>query len=111
MGRVQAQGLTGVAAMTDRKDRPKVSFDSLAANPANLPGVFDALFEGVYFVDAQRCIQEWNAGAEALTGFSRDEVRQRSCADNILVHVDECGKELCRNGCPCKARSWTARRD
>lgn len=94
-------GLTGAPlSMTDRIHRPKVSFDSLAANPANLPGVFDALFDGVYFVDTQRCIQEWNAGAVALTGFSRDEVRQRRCADNILVHVDECGKELCRDGCP-----------
>jgi len=95
----------------DRIDRRKLGLDSLAANPANLPGVFDALFDGVYFVDTQRRIQEWNAGAAALTGFSPDEVCQRKCADNILVHVDECGKELCRDGCPlqCTLRDGESR--
>jgi len=86
--------------MADRIDHRKLGLDSLTANPANLPDVFDALFDGVYFVDTQRRIQEWNAGAVALTGFSPDEVCQRSCADNILMHVDECGKELCLDGCP-----------
>ncbi len=86
--------------MSDRETEPKVNFDSLVANPANLNGVLDALFDGVYFVDTQRRIQEWNAGAASLTGFSREEVCHRSCADNILVHVDESGTELCRNGCP-----------
>jgi len=86
--------------VSDSAPKPKVHFDSLVNNPANLNGVLDAIFDGVYFVDSQRCIQEWNTGAVALTGFSRDEVRHRSCADNILVHVDESGTELCRNGCP-----------
>jgi diguanylate cyclase (GGDEF)-like protein/PAS domain S-box-containing protein len=86
--------------MPDRPDDAKPHFDSLAENPANLNGVLDAVFDGVYLVDTQRQIQEWNAGAVALTGFSREEVRHRCCADNILVHVDECGTELCRSGCP-----------
>jgi len=86
--------------MADNVVRPAVNFDSLVANPTNLSGVLDAVFDGVYFVDTQRRIQEWNAGAVALTGFSRDEVCHRGCADNILVHVDECGKQLCRDGCP-----------
>ncbi len=86
--------------MADRVDEPKVRFAPLVENPANLDGVLDAVFDGVYLVDAQRRIQEWNAGAVALTGFSRDEVRHRSCSDNILVHVDERGTELCRDGCP-----------
>jgi len=86
--------------MPDHKDDGNPPFQSLAENPANLNGVLDAIFDGVYFVDTQRQIQEWNSGAVSLTGFSRDDVRHRSCADNILVHVDECGTELCRNGCP-----------
>lgn len=86
--------------MPDRPNDAKPHFDSLAENPANLNGVLDAIFDGVYFVNTKREIQEWNSGAASLTGFSRDEVRQRSCADNILVHVDECGTELCRTGCP-----------
>lgn len=75
-------------------------FDLLAEHPDNLRQVMDAIFEGVYFVDSERRIQDWNAGAEALTGFACDEVRCRSCADNILVHVDENGKQLCHDGCP-----------
>ncbi len=85
--------------MADREARGSY-FDRLAENPSNLPGVFGALFEGVYLVDTQRRIQEWNAGAVALTGFTPEDVCQRTCADNILVHVDDCGTELCRQGCP-----------
>lgn len=86
--------------MADDPTETKVRFDMLVENPASLNGVLDAIFDGLYFVDAQRQIREWNAGAVALTGFSRDEVQHRRCADNILVHVDENGNELCRNGCP-----------
>ena len=86
--------------MPDRPDEPKPKFDSLMDNAANLDGILDAVFDGVYFVNTQRKIQEWNSGAASLTGFSRDEVRHRSCADNILMHVDECGNELCLNDCP-----------
>jgi diguanylate cyclase (GGDEF)-like protein/PAS domain S-box-containing protein len=83
----------------DRALRPSC-LDRLAENPSNLAAVFDSLSDGVYFVDKERRIQEWNAGAVALTGFTPEDVRQRSCPDNILVHVDECGTELCLNGCP-----------
>lgn len=86
--------------MADREAEPKVDFESLVDYPANLNGVLDAVGDGIYFVDTERRIQDWNAGAVALTGFSRDEVRHRSCADNILVHVDEYGTQLCREGCP-----------
>lgn len=86
--------------MAERTRQVQVQFDSIAENPHNLNRVLEALFDGIYFVDPDRRIQEWNAGAEALTGFSREEVRHRRCADNILVHVDECGTQLCRNGCP-----------
>jgi len=86
--------------MADRETEPKLDFESLVEHPANLNGVLDAIGDGVYFVDTERQIQDWNAGAVAITGFSRDEVRHRSCSDNILVHVDECGTQLCRDGCP-----------
>ena len=86
--------------MANREAEPQVDFESLLDHPSNLNGVLDAIGDGVYFVDTERRIQDWNAGAVALTGFSRDEVRHRSCADNILVHVDECGTQLCHEGCP-----------
>ncbi len=56
--------------------------------------------EGIYFLDRDRKIRFWNRGAELITGYSSEEVLGRSCADNILVHVDPEGKELCLNGCP-----------
>lgn len=59
-----------------------------------------SLADGVYFVDTQRTIQFWNAGAEQITGFSKAEVTGISCADNILVHVDEKGNPLCTGSCP-----------
>jgi diguanylate cyclase (GGDEF)-like protein/PAS domain S-box-containing protein len=65
-----------------------------------LDGFLNSLFEGVYFVDGSRIIQRWNLGAVKLTGFGCEEVERRCCSDNILVHVDENGTELCKHGCP-----------
>lgn len=62
--------------------------------------LMDNLHEGVYFVDSERSIQYWNKGAERLTGYAADEVVGSSCYDNILMHVDQNGKELCDNDCP-----------
>ncbi len=60
----------------------------------------DHVHDGVYFVDAQRTIVYWNKGAELITGYQAQEVVGSSCADNILVHVDEYGQELCTGFCP-----------
>lgn len=61
------------------------------------------LFEGVYLVDKDRKILYWNQSAETITGYSAKEVINKSCYDNILMHVDVGGKELCLNGCPLQA--------
>lgn len=63
-------------------------------------GLLDALHEGVYFVDRDRRITYWNKGAQRITGYESAEVLGRACADNILCHVDETGRQLCRDGCP-----------
>ena len=60
----------------------------------------DNLFDGAYVVDNKRVIQYWNKAAEELTGYSAAEVVGRSCADNILNHVDLAGNLLCITGCP-----------
>jgi len=86
--------------MADLVPHTKRHFDLLVEHPDNLRKVMDAMFEGVYFVDTRRCIHDWSAGAAALTGFAREEVICHSCAENILVHVDDNGKQLCRDGCP-----------
>lgn len=63
--------------------------------------LLDNLYDGVYFVDADRCITYWNRGAERLTGYRSDEVIGRHCRENILEHVDERGNRLCETAlCP-----------
>ena len=45
----------------------------------------------------------WNKAAERISGYASQEVMGKSCADNILRHVDEKGTELCIHGCPLAA--------
>lgn len=60
----------------------------------------DTLFEAVYFVDTDRQIMHWNKAAEALTGYTKEEILGRKCMDNILVHADCEGNNLCTGSCP-----------
>lgn len=62
--------------------------------------VLDNLHDGVYFVDRARRITYWNKGSERITGFTASEVMGRTCADNILKHVNEEGVVLCTSMCP-----------
>lgn len=63
--------------------------------------ILDQLAEGAYFVDCERRICMWNKAAEQMTGFSAAEVVGSHCADNILMHVDECGTSYCCDSrCP-----------
>ncbi len=65
--------------------------------------LMDSLHEGVYFVDVNRVIQYWNKTAEQITGFAAGEVMGKRCADNILMHVDQLGQNLCQGQCPLAA--------
>lgn len=63
--------------------------------------VLDSLADGAYATDLERTIVFWNRAAERITGWSRTEVVGRSCQDNILVHVDNDGHQLCgKEHCP-----------
>lgn len=73
---------------------------AMLTNPELFKTIVDNLHEGVYFVDLDRRITYWNKGAERITGFTAAEVEGHSCADNILVHIDETGKCLCIACCP-----------
>jgi len=73
----------------------------------------EALPTGAYVVDRERRILLWSAGAEELTGYLRQEVIGRPCADDLLMHCDESNTVLCGQGCPlqqtlCDGRSRTA---
>lgn len=56
--------------------------------------------DGVYFTDKDRRITYWNRSAERISGYSAEEVIGHHCRDNILIHVDENGHNLCQNSCP-----------
>ena len=66
-------------------------------------GILDNVTDGVYFCDTERRVTYWNQAAERITGYSADHLRGSSCADGVLVHVDERGTSLCQNGCPLSA--------
>ncbi|MEW6111330.1 MAG: GGDEF domain-containing protein [Thermodesulfobacteriota bacterium] len=66
--------------------------------------LLDGLYDGVYFMDRDRVIRYWNRGAERITGFSAEEVVGKRCSDNVLMHIDENGRELCTAAlCPAVA--------
>lgn len=75
--------------------------DSEGAGDQFFKHVVDNLSEGVYCLDRNRIITYWNRGAELLSGFSAEEVIGKSCADNILMHIDSEGNRLCASHlCP-----------
>lgn len=62
--------------------------------------LLDYLPNGMYMVDKDRRIVDWNAAAERLTGYTRQEAVGKCCGDGILEHVDENGNSLCGERCP-----------
>lgn len=66
----------------------------------NLTDLLNDLYEGVYIIDKHRKIIFWNKSAEEITGYKAEEVLGKSCKDNILMHVNKNGNELCVNACP-----------
>jgi len=64
--------------------------------------LLDNLYDGVYFMDQERFIRYWNKGAERITGYSRSDVEGFRCQDNILMHVDSEGNNLCQALCPAR---------
>lgn len=72
-------------------------------DPGFYRNLLDHVRDGVYFVDPDRQILYWNAGACRLSGYKAEEVLGRHCQDNILCHVDSFGTNLCRKGCPLAA--------
>lgn len=77
-----------------------ITSDYLERRDTTLASVLNSLFDGVYVTDLQRRILFWNRGAEEITGYSSDEVAGHRCSDNILNHIDENGRPLCRGRCP-----------
>ena len=56
--------------------------------------------DGAYFVDQNRRILFWNASAERITGYKKEEIVGKDCPSSGLNHIDEEGRPLCQVGCP-----------
>ena len=65
--------------------------------------IVDTMSDGVYLVDMQRKITYWNKGASDISGYSAEEVIGRACQNNLLIHTDKNGCQLCLHGCPLTA--------
>ncbi len=72
--------------------------------------ILDTMTDGVYVTTDEREIVYWSAGAERITGYPAEEVVGRHCYDNILVHTDLHGKQLCVSGCPLESCIQTGQR-
>ena len=66
-----------------------------------LRAAFDYLNVGVYVTDLDRRIVLWNRKAEEITGYPAASIVGKACHENVLVHADKDGHELCHSGhCP-----------
>jgi sigma-B regulation protein RsbU (phosphoserine phosphatase) len=66
-----------------------------------LRAAFDHLNVGVYVTDLERRIVLWNRKAEEITGYPAEDIVGKACHENVLVHADKDGHELCHSGhCP-----------
>lgn len=65
--------------------------------------ILDNIYDGIYFVDAERRITYWNKAAEEISGYLAEEVIGHACYDNLLKHINDAGDELCLTGCPLTA--------
>jgi diguanylate cyclase (GGDEF)-like protein/PAS domain S-box-containing protein len=82
--------------------------ESAGMSPGPVPDEFhkaivDNIADGVYYVEPDRTIRYWNAGAERIAGFSPAEIVGKRCFDNMLAHVDGEGNSLCHTVCPLAA--------
>jgi len=77
------------------KDLLKDTFENLELAKI----IAENIADGVYIVDQDRKLLYWNKASEKISGFTTEEVVGRHCFDNILMHVNDCGDELCTSKC------------
>jgi len=69
----------------------------------NYQDLIENISDGLYIIDNKRKITFWNKAAEQITGFTSEEVLGHCCANNILIHIDDKGNNLCLGMCPLAA--------
>lgn len=70
--------------VSERTAELRETVDDLRANEERVQTVIDSAQEAFIGIDFDGCITDWNAAAEELFGWTRQEVRGESLADTIL---------------------------
>ncbi len=78
-------------------------------DPETYRDILDGLQIGVSVVDLQKKIVFWSDGAEQISGYARIDVLGHSCAENILLHCNQIGCEMCTGKCPIATAHHQAR--
>lgn len=87
--------------ISKREDSNMKTLSRNAVKHLNASAILNSLPDGAYITDVDRNILFWNTASERITGWTAAEVAGHSCNDNILVHVDKDGHELCgKEECP-----------
>ena len=55
-------------------DIPLLGMDEMPLGKDFFEKLLESLYDGLYFVDANRRILYWNRGAELLTGYKQEDV-------------------------------------
>ena len=74
-----------------------------AESPGTALAILNGLQTGLYVVDLGRHIVFWNDGAERITGLHRQEVIGRHCGEDLQMHCDTEGANVCGEDCPLAA--------
>lgn len=72
----------------------------METSPAIFETIIEEINDGVYFVDMHRRITYWNRAAERISGYTREQVLGQFCQSNMLMHINDCGEQLCLGPCP-----------
>ena len=62
--------------------------------------LLENLYDGVCFINSERKVTFWNAGAERITGRPAQQVLGIMMGSDILQHIDEAGFTLSEMNCP-----------
>lgn len=77
-----------------------ITVEYLKRKDTVLARMLNTIYDAVYIVDKDRRILFWNKAAEKMTGYAAQNVEGISCADNVLNHIDQNGRLLCKTACP-----------
>ncbi len=62
--------------------------------------LFNQVQDGIAGIDPSRRVVFWNQAAERFSGYGREDVLGKSCADDLAMFLDLDGTSVCRDKCP-----------